>query len=888
MPKQFYLIPALLFLVSNTLLGQCFNLNIESREVAPNQALCQDFIMQSDELIGAFQWTVQFDPELLVFDTIIEVNQQLENGSFVFNADDFIAEGKLPVTLLADIVNPLNVQIPELMFTMCFQAKDTLGITSDLKITDDPIAVEIITPNFQVLDLCENPGTITFTSNPTTGSPIYVYADKKDIDCSIGQTGSIDVYSFFGSPPFTYNWTGPNSYSNTSSNIEQLQPGDYTVSITDELGNLETRTYTIFGISTPVIAQPSFTLPECYNDSTGVIDISVDFGTGPYTYHWSNNTFNEDLTNVPPGTYDVTVVDSDGCAVTSSWNLNYTSYGIEFLTTGSPSCYFSTDGYIDLTPNQNAALPLTYEWNTGANTEDLVNIGQGYYEVLITDGNGCQNFFEFDLSLPSPPVANEIVVCSTMGENNGYILIELVPSSTDYTLAWDDDPDDQGIRFDLAPGVYNYNVTDNDGCVVISNSIEIVPAMQNYVGDYFSCELDSIQFSFEVAPGTFTYSWTPEQDFDDANSPNAIYLPPPFDFNTPYQDTVVSQLTLTAESGCISKTNFELRPREFCVWPGDTNDDRAVSALDFLNLGLANGSTGLARWPLSSEWFAQPQRDFGNLIPGTSLDASYADCDGNGIVEAEDTSVVIQNFGLSHYSFTGEKPASRAMDIPLSIVVPESFRANEQNSFDIILGNDVQSVDQAHGIAFQIAYDPSLVDIGMNKVTADGWLSETGEVWTIDLENGTSGLMDVVLTRTDGMGMDGYGKIANLQMQFVDFNDSKDIVLEIKNAYLVDNQGAYSTVEGMTSSSVLIGTSVSTQETTFTNEYIFPNPVKNTLMIQTERDIQNVMIYNSTGVLINMNQTFENKINTNALTSGVYFIHLIGEAGTGIYKFIKI
>lgn len=78
------------------------------------------------------------------------------------------------------------------------------------------------------------------------------------------------------------------------------------------------------------------------------------------------------------------------------------------------------------------------------------------------------------------------------------------------------------------------------------------------------------------------------------------------------------------------------------VRPGDTNNDGMVDARDIMAIGVSWGRTGPARPDGSLAW-----ADSGQVVP-TAWDrpvACYADCDGNGRVEAADVAGVIENWG---------------------------------------------------------------------------------------------------------------------------------------------------------------------------------------------------------------------------------------------------
>ena len=90
---------------------------------------------------------------------------------------------------------------------------------------------------------------------------------------------------------------------------------------------------------------------DCFGNNTGSIDLTPAGGTSQYTYAWSNNTTNEDPSNLIAGTYGVTVTDANGC--TSNLNVTVTQPAAPLTLSTSQinvDCFGNSTGSIDLTP----------------------------------------------------------------------------------------------------------------------------------------------------------------------------------------------------------------------------------------------------------------------------------------------------------------------------------------------------------------------------------------------------------------------------------------------------------------------------------------------------------------------------------------------------------
>ncbi len=118
-----------------------------------------------------------------------------------------------------------------------------------------------------------------------------------------------------GQVPYTFAW----SNGATTEDLSNINAGSYSVTITDANGCINVNNTSVTDASSISVSFTS-TNPTQGN-SDGSITANGTGGTQPYTYVWNNGAQTQTISNLPAGTYTVTITDNTGCTKVSSTTI---------------------------------------------------------------------------------------------------------------------------------------------------------------------------------------------------------------------------------------------------------------------------------------------------------------------------------------------------------------------------------------------------------------------------------------------------------------------------------------------------------------------------------------------------------------------------------------
>ncbi|MFK7807062.1 MAG: gliding motility-associated C-terminal domain-containing protein [Saprospiraceae bacterium] len=327
-----------------------FSLTAESASVAPGQEFCIDITATGFDSLVAMQFTMAWDTAVIQFSNYNVVDMP---DAFNFGANALPA-GVMAVSWNADQnIDPPNGIFPwesvpngTVLFELCFLVVGEIDEFSTISFENQPLNIEIVSANSNganigICDPVEGMATVI--------EPIAVTSEEiTNVNCGNAEEGAIEVDFTGGTPPYNYQWEGPNGFMAATEDLLNIESGIYYLTLTDnsfvQLTYLDT--FEVVGNFDISIADAGAdTSLNCFNNSLIELNGTVDPDNSDITYYWYTN---------------------DGNIISGEFTLNpdINAAGIYYLVTENLFSFCSDTSEVFVADNSNDPIA-----EAGANNE---------------------------------------------------------------------------------------------------------------------------------------------------------------------------------------------------------------------------------------------------------------------------------------------------------------------------------------------------------------------------------------------------------------------------------------------------------------------------------------------------------------------------------------
>ena len=279
--------------------------------------------------------------------------------------------------------------------------------------------------------------------------------------------------------------------------------------------------------------------PSCHGSVDGTATVGISGGTEPYEVLWDDDSSSTGLTVTGLAAdryYRVTVTDATMAMEKDSVILSQpASVNIVLDSVKTNPCLGMQQAAIYISAS-GGSLPYQYDWSGPgeytAGTEDIESLGEGMYNLDLTDADGCISNFQQAITDEDPISVSytlssyEAYNLECYGDASGSITIDTVAGNgldwRNYTYIWNGPGGFKSYVYEidsLKAGNYHLNVFDSLNCrsdVTISLTAPD-PIFVNYDSVINNPCLNTADGAIYITPSggelPFQFSWTGPEGF---------------------------------------------------------------------------------------------------------------------------------------------------------------------------------------------------------------------------------------------------------------------------------------------------------------------------------------------------------------------------------------
>lgn len=340
---------------------------------------------------------------------------------------------------------------------------------------------------------------------------------------------------------------------------------------------------------------------SCSGANDGFIKLNPTGGNGVFSYIWTGpagfTSSSKDLSNLKPGSYQVSISDQFGCSISKTFQITEPQPLVaNVVSVKNILCAGDESGAIEIWVSGGiSSLPYKFEWkrngvSISANSQNLSGISAGTYQVKISDANGCsQTLSEIQITEPAAAlfINYQKTDISCYGANDGALDLNVSGGKPPYIITWTFGSSQSSFD-NLGPGDYTLTVADQSGCTRTQTiTIKDVPLFETTPEvkqiSCFGKKDGSIKLNLNGGVGKATIRWDHGAELENLfNLGSGFY-----------------GVTIRDETDCVIRSEFNI------VEPAQLQlDPKVTDALDCfntqsgeINLGIIGGTP-----PYTIQW----------------------------------------------------------------------------------------------------------------------------------------------------------------------------------------------------------------------------------------------------------------------------------------------
>ncbi|NBU35206.1 MAG: hypothetical protein EBS35_01335 [Bacteroidetes bacterium] len=292
--------------------------------------------------------------------------------------------------------------------------------------------------------------------------------------CEGLNTGSVKLTLSGGVAPVSYKW----SNGQTTQNISNLGPGNYSVTATDAQNANLSLSVTLTEQSKPRVTPTITHVTGSPSNNNGQISLSVVGGTPPYTFLWDNGATTSTIETLVTGKYCVKVSDNSSCSVDTCIIIEYKLVPLAVnVTTTGVLCPNDTTGKAKVlisggTSPYKLTLSLSGRvFNTNNGILNLENLKGGVINYVVEDAIKTKKEGSFTISTPTPFTVEPTVKHDSEESGcTGRIVLSISGGTAAYNVNWN--TNNTGLQIiSLCEGSYTPTIRDANGCTFVGSPI---------------------------------------------------------------------------------------------------------------------------------------------------------------------------------------------------------------------------------------------------------------------------------------------------------------------------------------------------------------------------------------------------------------------------------